>query len=107
PKITPARWPKDPYRDVWPFKVAAQLGMHDELRAVVESWPDDRYAKLRSSDYAGPQMVIFGLGDPALVEKHMRRLRLRLKDPRQVTGWLAHTEWRARGPGRGRHPARQ
>ena len=95
PKITPARWPKDPYRDVWPFKVAAQLGMHDELRAVVESWPDDRYAKLPSSDYAGPQMVIFGLGDPALVEKHMRRLRLRLKDPRQVTGWLAHTEWRA------------
>jgi predicted DNA-binding WGR domain protein len=96
PKITPAKWPKDPYTETWSFKVAALLGMHDELRAVVESWPDDRYSKGDMDDVnAEPQLVIFGLGDPALVEKHMRRLRLRLKDPRHVTGWLAHTEWRA------------
>jgi predicted DNA-binding WGR domain protein len=96
PKVTPGRWPKDPYRETWSFKVAALLGMPDELGAVVESWPDDRYAKRDTDDVnAEPQMVILGLGDPALVEKHMRRLRLRLKDPRHVTGWLAHTEWRA------------
>jgi predicted DNA-binding WGR domain protein len=96
PKITPAKWPKDPYTEVWSFKVAALLGMHDELRAVVESWSDDLYSKGDLNDVnCEPQLVICGLGDPALVEKHMRRLRLRLKDPRHVTGWLAHTEWRA------------
>ncbi|HXU00571.1 MAG TPA: WGR domain-containing protein, partial [Polyangia bacterium] len=73
PKITPAKWPKDNGGDSWTFQVAALLGMHDELRVVVETWPDDRYKERWS--YQEPQMTIFGLGDPALVEKHMGRLR--------------------------------
>jgi predicted DNA-binding WGR domain protein len=93
PHVTPAKWPSAAYNAAPWFVVAAALGMHNELRAVVESLPDDRF---KDNDYdQQPQMVIFGLGDPALVDKHMRRLRLRLKTARQLSGWLAHTELRA------------
>jgi predicted DNA-binding WGR domain protein len=96
PDIKPAAWPADLYTVPGPFLIAAALGMHDELRGVVDSWPEDRYSKEDWSDhYHQPQMVIFGLGDPALVEKQMRRMQLHLKTPRHVAGWLAHTEWRA------------
>jgi len=94
PMITPAKWP-DRYNMATPFLVAARLGMHDELRAVVESWPDDAFKEDGSDGNREPQMVIYGLRDPELVQKHMRRLRLRLKTSPQVIGWLAHTEWRA------------
>ncbi len=94
PQITPAKWP-DRMGSAEPFLIAATLRMYDELRAVVESWPDDAFRE-EFSDYGRqPQTVIFGLGDPELVQKHMRRLHLRLRFPRQITGWLAHTEWRA------------
>jgi len=94
PRITPAKWP-DRYSVPDQFLVAALLGMHDELRTVVESWPDDAFKEKGSDGHRQPQMVIYGLADPELVQKHMRRLRLRLKRPLQVTGWIAHTEWRA------------
>jgi predicted DNA-binding WGR domain protein len=96
PQVSPANWPADLYKETGAFVVAAALGMHDELRVVVESLPDDRYTKDDWCDhYNQPQAVIFGLGDPALVGKHMHRLRLRLKTPFHLRGWLAHTEWRA------------
>jgi predicted DNA-binding WGR domain protein len=96
PLIAPAAWPADLYVVPAPFLVAAALGMSEELRAVVDGWRDDQYRKDDWNDhYHQPQMVIFGLGDPALVEQQMRRRQLRLKTPRHVAGWLAHTEWRA------------
>jgi predicted DNA-binding WGR domain protein len=94
PMITPASWP-DRFKSAYAFRVAALLGMHDELRPVVDSWPDDLYREEWSDLARQPQLVICGLGDPELVQRHMRRLRLRLRNARQVAGWLAHTEWRA------------
>jgi predicted DNA-binding WGR domain protein len=94
PQITPAQWP-DRWNSAPQFGIAAALGMSDELRAVVESWPDDAYREEYSDYGRAPQAIIFALGDPELVQKHMRRLRLRLNKPRYIAGWLAHTEWRA------------
>jgi len=96
PKLAPATFPADFYVVPGPFLVAAALGMSDELRVVVEGWADDRYRKEEWNDhYHQPQMIIFGLGDPALVEKHIRRMQLRLRTQNHIVGWLAHTEWRA------------
>ncbi|HXU00570.1 MAG TPA: DUF4132 domain-containing protein [Polyangia bacterium] len=95
-EITVAKFPADSYGRSRSFELAAALGMHDELRLVVESWEDDRYAKNHPTDfYQSPIKIIFGLGDPALVAKHVRRLRLSLRTPAHIAGWLAHTEWRA------------
>jgi predicted DNA-binding WGR domain protein len=96
PLIAPAAWPADLRLVPAPFLVAAALGMSHELRLLVDGWRDDQYRKDDWNDhYHQPQMVIFGLGDPALVEQQMRRMQLRLKTPQHVAGWLAHTEWRA------------
>ncbi|HEY5453238.1 MAG TPA: WGR domain-containing protein, partial [Polyangia bacterium] len=67
PKLAPANFPTDFYVVPGPFLVAAALGMSDELRALVEGWADDRYRKEEWNDhYHQPQMLIFGLDDPAL-----------------------------------------
>ena len=96
PKLGPSNWPADLYTVPGPFLVAAALGMSQDLSAVVDGWRDEQYRKDDWNDhYHQPQMVIFGLGDPALVERQIRRMQLRLKTPRHIAGWLAHTEWRA------------
>jgi predicted DNA-binding WGR domain protein len=96
PLITVDKFAPDPWGGAGLFEIAAALGMRDELHPVVESWKDDRYAKNHPTDlHQHPIVIVFGLGDPALVEKHVRRLRLLLRTPQHVAGWLAHTEWRA------------
>jgi hypothetical protein len=73
--------------------LASSLGMLDELLALVQSWPEDKFRVLMPSPYfPSPQEVIFGLADPRQVTHHMRRLRLSLQSPDHVRGWLAHTE---------------
>jgi predicted DNA-binding WGR domain protein len=93
-QIDSRNWPTDSYkRPAMPFFLAALSGLHAEVLAVVASWPDDRYGRQEWDDhYHMPQQMIFGLGDPKLVEQHMRRLKLRLKKPEYVRAWLAHTE---------------
>src|SRR5262249_60665143 len=73
------------------LQIAARLGLHDELLALVNSWPDD-YPSSRPRSYHNPQYIVLGLGDPRLVESHMRRLKLPLDEPDHVRAWLAHTE---------------
>ena len=100
PTITAKHWPHDQlYVSPVPFYVAAILGMHEELKPVVESWPDNAYdAKNPYADfYHRPQQVIFGLGSPELVVHHMKRLKLRLRYPEYVWAWLAHTEFEELG----------
>jgi hypothetical protein len=63
--------------------LAAQIGMSEELLAVVSSWPDTH------SDMAH---LLFGLGSARLVLYHMRRLKGRLHTNFLMRGWLAHTE---------------
>ncbi len=77
------------------FFFAAITGMHEELRAVVEAWPDDQFGGQYAYYYDRPMEILFGLGEPRLVESHMRRLKLRLHLPEYVGAWLAHTEYGA------------
>jgi hypothetical protein len=77
--------------------LAAIFGGHDKvLHSLIESWPDDRYTKEQWHDhYQLPQKIVFGLADPQLVDKHMRRLKLRLHTPEYIRAWLAHSEFAA------------
>lgn len=94
PDVTPQKWPQDYYRTTDRFQLAAALGMHAELRAVVESIPESFYGKQDWDDhYHQPQVVVFGLGSSELVDRHFRRLRLRIKIVEHLSGWLAHTQW--------------
>jgi predicted DNA-binding WGR domain protein len=96
PKVTPRNWPADFYVTTELFQLAAALGMHGEVRAVVESWKDDLYGNEGWGDhYHQPQRVIYGLESAALVEQHMRRLGLQVTTADHLRGWLAHTEWNA------------
>jgi len=94
--VTPAKYPSSDYyaEPAAEFLVAASLGAHDELRAVVESIPDGHYGGEDWHDaYHVPQIMIFGLGSAELVQKHMRRLNLALRFEVYVRAWLAHTEY--------------
>ena len=81
------------FRSALEFFLAALCGMHAEVLAVVASWPDDLYGRQYWDDYYHmPQQMVFGLGDPHLVDYHMRRLKLRLHKGAYIRAWLAHTE---------------
>src|SRR5262249_35236573 len=71
------------------FYLAACLGMHEEMLAVVTSWPDDLHEEFVMYE---PQRIVFGLGSARLVDTHFRRLKLPLQEPEDVRAWLAHTE---------------
>ncbi|MCC7534579.1 MAG: DUF4132 domain-containing protein [Deltaproteobacteria bacterium] len=94
PDVTPTNFPTDPYGNPpGAFLLAVLLGLSDALERVVASWSPDRYGKYDWDDsYHVPQVMIFGLGSAARVEEHMRRMRLRLRQPVYVRAWLAHTE---------------
>jgi Domain of unknown function (DUF4132) len=99
------------------FYFASGLRFYDELLMLVESWDDDEFISLDRYQlaYIRPQEIIFGLKDPQLVEKHMRRLGLKLQPPgyslhhslsirsskniwgsyNYIRAWLAHTEYSA------------
>jgi hypothetical protein len=96
-KLAPAKFPTDLYEmPSGAFCLAPLLGLHDELRVLVESWPDDAFAGPDYADaYRVPQHFIFGLGSAELVEKHMRRLKLRVHLPEYMAAWIAHTECKA------------
>ncbi len=99
-RIAPAIKPKNFSADYYDepsgeFILAAMLGLHDELLAVVESWADDRYnaTSWDHTAYHVPQVIVFGLGSAALVDKHVRRMKLALNKPQYMRAWLAHTEY--------------
>jgi predicted DNA-binding WGR domain protein len=94
-KLSPKSWPADFYErpDIAFHLAAAVPGFHDELLAVVQSWRDDLYQGDDWLDhYHKPQYVILGLGSAELVDSHMRRMKLRLREPAHIRAWLAHTE---------------
>ncbi len=73
--------------------LAAALGMHEEVYRILQLMPDDQYSQPNYFDADHrPQLLVLGLGSPWLVEKEMRRLKLILKTPDDVRGWIAHTE---------------
>ncbi|HTU19290.1 MAG TPA: DUF4132 domain-containing protein, partial [Gemmataceae bacterium] len=89
-----AHWPTQTHdRPAMVFYLAALCGLHDEVLTVVESLADDTYTRQDRGDWTQmPQQMIFGLGEPRLVDRHMRRLKLRLRTPEHLRAWLAHTE---------------
>ncbi len=69
--------------------LAAALGMHAHVLEAVSRWPDrDRPGPTDEQVYH----VLFGLGEPRLVQHHQRRLALDLWQADHVRAWLAHTE---------------
>jgi len=80
------------------YLLAAQLGMYEEITALVESWADDEfsvfnfyYAYSLNNHY--PQLLVLGLGEPEEVVYHMQRLGLPLSTANIIKGWIAHTEY--------------
>jgi predicted DNA-binding WGR domain protein len=79
----------------FPFEayLAAALGLHQEVARIVGIIPDDHYGGGDWHDYyQRPQLLVLGLGDPRSVVSEMRRLKLVLKKPDYIRGWIAHTE---------------
>jgi predicted DNA-binding WGR domain protein len=95
----PTKSPADLYEPLpVEFYLAAALGMHDEVYAVVSSWADNRYTTEDWADhYQRPQNMVFGLGSPELVQTQWRRLRLRMRSAEDVRAFLACTEYAALG----------
>jgi uncharacterized protein DUF4132 len=88
------QWPSHP-SETPPlvFYLAACLGLHEEVRGLVESWKDGLYRSESDGYYHRPLEILFGLGGADEVEAQMRRLKLRLNDPVHIRAWLAHTEY--------------
>src|SRR5690606_13466544 len=83
----------DPYPPA--HYLAAALGLHDEMLELVLSWEDARYRDGWHDHYHRPQDIVLGLGSAELIVEHWRRLRLPMRSPEQVRGFVACT--RARG----------
>ncbi len=96
-RIDPALWTQ-PGPPTLPqmvgYRLAPVLGLHRELTALVNTWPDDLFSARHSQEEWRrlPREILFGLGDPWLVDRHMRRLGLKLRNPPEARAWLAHTE---------------
>ena len=76
------------------FHVAALLGMSVEIAAAVAAWPAARSPAGYDLYHHDPARVAFGLGTAAEVSVALRRVELIFREPHQVRGWIAHTEWR-------------
>jgi hypothetical protein len=92
-KLTVVGWPAGPcYEHDVVFLLAAQLGLHEEIRAEVASWPDDLYrGDLQGEAEIQPQAVLFGLGSPQEVVDAFTRLGLPFWYEWHVAAFLAHT----------------
>lgn len=90
----PTLWPSDFYAQPAPaFFYGAMLGLHEEVRALVEQWPDDLYvnATWDHTHYHRPQEVVYGAGSAEQVAYHFRRLKLPTKSPADILTFLAVT----------------
>ncbi|MBC7880415.1 MAG: DUF4132 domain-containing protein, partial [Anaerolineae bacterium] len=98
PEITVRNWPQNQYERPWAFILIAYIdGMRDELKTVVESWPDDYYTKQfpYAAHYQHPEDIIFSLRDRKEIIAQFRRLGLKLTTPEHIRAWLALTEFDA------------
>jgi hypothetical protein len=97
PTLDPKLWPAN-FHSAPPasYRIAACLGMHEHVLALVKSWPDALYVgEVWLDHYHRPQEIVFGLGSAQLVESEMRRLKLRLNNPTYIRAWLAHAQYAA------------
>ena len=96
PEIGSDKWPQQENEAAaMPFFLAAQLGMRDELFALIRTWKDDRFLAEGSYYMWNAQHLVFGLGDAAQIEATMRRVKLYLTTDEYIRAWLANTEFGA------------
>jgi hypothetical protein len=71
--------------------LARAVDLHEELRMLVASWPDGRLSYPYSSGGADAGLLLFGLGDGAVLLHEMQRLSMRLNSGHAARAFLAHT----------------
>ena len=109
PHVSPSRWPAPGSGAPEPIIcwLAAALRMHQPIRLLVESWPNQSLPKHHFYGYAiglnpSPDVfpdnsrlslldLIMAIGQPALIIQHFRRLGASLECADDVLAWLANT----------------
>ncbi|HMN46914.1 MAG TPA: DUF4132 domain-containing protein [Povalibacter sp.] len=76
------------------FYFGAMLGLHEEVHAVVEQWPDDLYVGPTGdhTERQRPQEFVWGVGSADQVAHQFRRLRLPINTPADLQTFLAITD---------------
>jgi Domain of unknown function (DUF4132) len=83
------------------YKLAAYLGMHEEVRAQIATWqlnqPTSYFVKTATGHLQSPEAIeiIFGLGNPEEIETNVRSLTIPLAKPEHIRGWFANMEFTA------------
>jgi hypothetical protein len=97
PEITVGNWPHNKYDSPWAFLLAMRMdGLRNELKTVVESWPDNYYSQNPyAAGYHHPEEIIFRMGDRKEIIAQFQRLGLKLSNPEYIRAWLALTEFDA------------
>lgn len=94
------RWPPQSlpttFYEAYPPEVylAAALGMHKQVRQIVDRWEEGRYASASNDwqdHYQRPQDVVFGLGGADEIAQHWQRAGLRARTAEHVRAFLACT----------------
>jgi hypothetical protein len=97
PEITLGNWSHKDERP-WAFLLAARIdGMRNDLKTVIESWPDGYYTEELpyAAQYHQPEVIIFGLRNRKEMIDQFKRLGLKLSTPEYVRAWLALTKFDA------------
>lgn len=92
-RLLPAAWDdRGGHNGVPAWTIAAALGLHARVRALVASWkpPSERPDQLQIAEVPA-QHLILGLPSQAEVEAERRRLEQWLYRPELLRAWLAHT----------------
>jgi predicted DNA-binding WGR domain protein len=83
------------------YKLAAYLGMHEEVRAQITTWqlnqPTTHFVKTATGHLQSQEAIelIFGLGNPAEIETNVRSLTIPISKPEHIRGWFANMEFTA------------
>jgi predicted DNA-binding WGR domain protein len=95
---------KSPVDDLETCKLAAYLGMHEQVKEQVAIWQTWQAnvpiasGVNTSTGYLNSREaleVIFGLSNAEAIESTVRRLNLAIAMPEHIRGWLANTEFNA------------
>jgi predicted DNA-binding WGR domain protein len=87
PHLGPKFWPRDRGNSPDVFDIAMYLGMRDELRRVVLSWPDGAGATYDGDVPIDTSMVYF-IGDDAFIAEQIRRLGIPIYGAEAVRQWV-------------------
>lgn len=91
-----------PVDDLEIYKLAAYLKLHEQVKEKVATWQPNPLTAYYVNTSLGHALtsseaieIIFGLGNAAEIESHVRRLNLTIAMPEHLRGWFANTEFNA------------